>query len=105
MEGIPLEDRVEFFEQRIPYFSGFGAPLTLVVLCAPHFVSTGLYALIFPLFIIQAIESHPKMEMDSKFLWQLKRKMGYSNKRKENRVLHKPMRIPVFCTTKVLYFL
>ena len=48
-EGIKLNDRTRWFEQRIPYFSGFGAPLTLVVLTSPALVSSGLYALIFPL--------------------------------------------------------
>ncbi|ETO26367.1 hypothetical protein RFI_10771 [Reticulomyxa filosa] len=58
-EKVPLPQRIKFFEERIPYFSGFGSPLTLLVLTTPHFIGTGVYMLIFPLFVIQAIESTP----------------------------------------------
>ena len=59
MEGKDLKLRIKYFEERVPYFSGFGAPLTLMIFVTPQFISTGVYALTFPLFIIQAIESAP----------------------------------------------
>ena len=80
MEGKTLKHRIKYFEEHIPYFSGFGAPLTLLVWISPQFISTGIYALTFPLFIIQAIESEPVY--------------------KAPNAKSKPMRIPVFTATK-----
>eukprot|EP01084_Bolivina_argentea_P155271 270584_1 len=90
MEGIPLDNRLKYFEQRVPYFSGFGAPLTLMVLVAPSLISTGIYALTFPLFIIQAIESKPVYTNDNASILE-----------NEKRKWKKPARINIFGTTKL----
>eukprot|EP01083_Nonionella_stella_P045489 122148_1 len=92
MEGIPLENRIKYFEQRVPYFSGFGAPLTLMVLVAPSLISTGIYALAFPLFIIQAIESKPVCINENASAYVL------NNKKSKWK---KPTRINIFGTTKL----
>lgn len=127
MEGVQLSDRVKFFEERIPYFSGFGAPLTCIVLFSPNFVSTGVYALIFPMFIIQAIESKPIHHLSANYGNQnqnqnqrsdhghcdngMKLRNGKNGKHKnrnKNKNIHSQNkalpRIPIFFTTKVTLF-
>eukprot|EP00484_Ammonia_sp_Unknown_P025784 CAMPEP_0197037180 /NCGR_PEP_ID=MMETSP1384-20130603/14450_1 /TAXON_ID=29189 /ORGANISM="Ammonia sp." /LENGTH=434 /DNA_ID=CAMNT_0042467445 /DNA_START=24 /DNA_END=1325 /DNA_ORIENTATION=+ len=101
MEGKELRFRIKYFEERVPYFSGFGAPLTLLVLLAPQFISTGIYALTFPLFIIQAIESNPVTSFGAE---QKGQHHHHSNQSKHNLMHHKPLRIPVFTTTKWLQY-
>eukprot|EP00485_Elphidium_margaritaceum_P006652 CAMPEP_0202690388 /NCGR_PEP_ID=MMETSP1385-20130828/5387_1 /ASSEMBLY_ACC=CAM_ASM_000861 /TAXON_ID=933848 /ORGANISM="Elphidium margaritaceum" /LENGTH=392 /DNA_ID=CAMNT_0049345649 /DNA_START=1 /DNA_END=1176 /DNA_ORIENTATION=- len=111
MDGKPLHSRMKYFEQRVPYFSGFGAPLTLLVLIAPQFISTGIYALTFPLFIIQAIESEPIYKASNNnagevtvfgYRWTLF--ASSSSRSSSSQELKKPLRIPVFATTQWLQY-
>jgi len=55
----PLETRLAFFEERWPYFLGFGFPLTLLTIVWPKFVGAGVYAFVFPFCIILAICAKP----------------------------------------------
>ena len=106
MEGKQLKHRIKYFEERVPYFSGFGAPLTLMVLLAPQFISTGIYALTFPLFIIQAIESHPIYVTNEKIsFWGITIISAKRDNTNDSKVMYKPLRFPVFATTKWLNYL
>eukprot|EP00929_Paragymnodinium_shiwhaense_P099170 TRINITY_DN60725_c0_g1_i2.p1 TRINITY_DN60725_c0_g1~~TRINITY_DN60725_c0_g1_i2.p1 ORF type:complete len:424 (-),score=28.53 TRINITY_DN60725_c0_g1_i2:90-1361(-) len=51
--------RVEYFESHWLYFAGFGFPMSLVCFWCPRFVDVGVFALLFPLFILQATSAEP----------------------------------------------
>ena len=104
MEGKELKHRIKYFEERVPYFSGFGAPLTLMILIAPQFISTGIYMLTFPLFIIQAIESHPMYKPNPGENISLFGIIIFKGKSSDNKI-KQPLRIPVFATTQWLEYL
>ncbi|KAJ3326439.1 Etoposide induced 2.4 mRNA [Blyttiomyces sp. JEL0837] len=57
--GWTLDRRVEYFEERWAYFAGFGLPITMCTFFFPQFVSAGLFALLFPMYIIMANRSSP----------------------------------------------
>jgi len=59
LEGWNLETRLHYFESRWAYFAGFGFPSALLTLMFPKFISAGIFAFIFPIFIILAIEARP----------------------------------------------
>jgi len=59
LEGWSLEKRLVFFETRWAYFAGFGLPAALLSILFPRFISAGIFAFTFPLFIILAIVAHP----------------------------------------------
>lgn len=46
------------------FFLGFGCPCTLATFFFPTFVNLGLYALLFPLFVLLAVRSGPEMERE-----------------------------------------
>merc|ERR1711934_666690 len=54
IQGWTVEEKVSCFESRYAYFFGFGLPIALITAYFPFFVSNGLFALVFPLFIILA---------------------------------------------------
>ncbi|OQR81848.1 hypothetical protein THRCLA_11351 [Thraustotheca clavata] len=41
------------------YFAGFGSPFTLATFFAPNFLSKGLFAVFFPVFLLLSITSDP----------------------------------------------
>jgi hypothetical protein len=57
--GWSLEYRLKFFELHWGYFLGFGLPSVTLSLIFPKFISLGLFALAFPIFIILAIIAKP----------------------------------------------
>jgi etoposide-induced 2.4 mRNA len=59
LEGWPLEAKLRFFELNWAYMAGFGLPAALVNWYFPQFVNYGIYALVFPIFIMMAIIAKP----------------------------------------------
>lgn len=59
MESWSLRRRLVYFERRWPYFIGFGFPLAVTSVAFPFWTRLGLYALLFPLFIVLAIAAKP----------------------------------------------
>jgi len=59
LEGWPLEAKLTFFELNWAYMAGFGLPAALVNWYFPQFVNYGIYALVFPIFIMMAIIANP----------------------------------------------
>jgi len=59
LEGWPLEAKLTFFESNWAYMAGFGLPAALVNCYFPQFVNYGIYALVFPIFIMMAIIANP----------------------------------------------
>jgi etoposide-induced 2.4 mRNA len=57
--GWSTQYRVSYFEKHWAYFMGYGAPLALITVSLPTFVSLGLYALTFPIFVILATVAKP----------------------------------------------
>eukprot|EP00741_Cyanophora_paradoxa_P009723 tig00001623_g9420.t1 len=55
-----VERRLEFFERRWAYFIGFGTACTGATFYASVLVSSGLYATLFPLFIVLALDARPE---------------------------------------------
>lgn len=58
LQGWDLERRFRHLETNWAYFAGFGAPCTLVTFFWPKFVSLGVFAVFFPLFVMVAFRSH-----------------------------------------------
>eukprot|EP01027_Heterolobosea_sp_BB2_P017675 GEZU01025021.1.p1 GENE.GEZU01025021.1~~GEZU01025021.1.p1 ORF type:complete len:515 (+),score=100.46 GEZU01025021.1:106-1650(+) len=56
--GVPLLKRVQIFEHKWAYFAGFGTPNALATFFFPFFINNGIWALLFPLFIVLAIRSN-----------------------------------------------
>jgi len=50
---------LKYFERHWAYFLGFGLPAVTLSLLFPKFISLGLFALAFPVFIILAIIARP----------------------------------------------
>jgi etoposide-induced 2.4 mRNA len=55
LSGWTLQQRIDAFERHWIYFFGFGTPCSLACFFFPGFVSVGVFALIFPFFVITAI--------------------------------------------------
>ncbi|TMW68796.1 hypothetical protein Poli38472_006264 [Pythium oligandrum] len=64
LAGWSLEKRLGHLEQNWAYFAGFGAPFTLATFFVPNFVSKGIFALLFPVFLLLAIACDPPVEGD-----------------------------------------
>ncbi|KAI8815706.1 etoposide-induced protein 2.4-domain-containing protein [Fimicolochytrium jonesii] len=58
-KGWTLEQQIEHFERHWAYYFGFGFPCTLLTFFFPQIVSQGLFALIFPLYIILCNRASP----------------------------------------------
>ncbi|KAI8847689.1 hypothetical protein BC829DRAFT_476012 [Chytridium lagenaria] len=58
-----IQMKMDYFERRWAYFAGYGSfirlPCSLCTFFFPMFVNAGLYALIFPLYIIMANRAQP----------------------------------------------
>ncbi|WOO77045.1 Telomere length regulation protein elg1 [Vanrija pseudolonga] len=55
----PLEYRCKYISDRCAYMFGFGLPATLLTSFAPPLVNMIVFALIYPFFLIQALQSKP----------------------------------------------
>lgn len=51
--------RLDYFERHWLYFVGFGFPLSLVTYLCPRFVDYGVFALLFPIFILMSATAEP----------------------------------------------
>jgi len=54
-----LDSKLAFCEFNWGYMAGFGLPAALITLAFPKFVSLGIFALIFPIFIMMATVASP----------------------------------------------
>jgi hypothetical protein len=59
LQGWSLEYRLDYFERHWCYLAGFGMPSAALSVMFPRFISSGIFALTFPLFIILAIIARP----------------------------------------------
>jgi etoposide-induced 2.4 mRNA len=59
-QHLSLTDRLRYFEERWTYFAGFGMPSALLTFCFPLFIGGGLYALVFPVFILVSSVARPE---------------------------------------------
>eukprot|EP01112_Ceratiomyxa_fruticulosa_P023911 TRINITY_DN938_c0_g1_i2.p1 TRINITY_DN938_c0_g1~~TRINITY_DN938_c0_g1_i2.p1 ORF type:complete len:352 (+),score=37.88 TRINITY_DN938_c0_g1_i2:791-1846(+) len=66
--GISLERRLRHFESHWTYMLGFGLPFTAASYFFPYLISYGVYAIIYPLFIIVAVIARPIKNMDTPHL-------------------------------------
>jgi etoposide-induced 2.4 mRNA len=62
--GWNIEKRFEFLENNWAFFAGFGSPCTLVTIFFPHFIGYGVYALLFPLFLLLAMKSETENKLN-----------------------------------------
>jgi etoposide-induced 2.4 mRNA len=58
-QGWKLEKRIEYFEERWAYFAGFGFTFTVITFFVDQFLSAGVFALFFPIYIIMANNALP----------------------------------------------
>ncbi|TPX58496.1 hypothetical protein PhCBS80983_g03074 [Powellomyces hirtus] len=58
-KGWSLQQRVDHFESHWAYYIGFGLPVTALTFFFPQFISQGLFALLFPMYIIMSNRAHP----------------------------------------------
>ncbi|KAI9327882.1 etoposide-induced protein 2.4-domain-containing protein [Obelidium mucronatum] len=65
-KGWTLEKRIDYFEARSSYFFGFGLPCTVLTFFFPSFISAGIYAVLFPMYIIMANQAHPLPRTEKK---------------------------------------
>lgn len=57
--GWSLDTRMLYFEQRWCYFLGFGIPCTALTFFFPQFVGAGVFAMLFPLYILISFVAKP----------------------------------------------
>ncbi|WVQ99299.1 hypothetical protein IAU59_006431 [Kwoniella sp. CBS 9459] len=55
----PLDHRIQYMQDRTAYMLGFGLPATLITSFGPPLVKMAVFALIYPFFVLQAIQSRP----------------------------------------------
>lgn len=55
----PLTKRIGYFEDCWAYFTGFGMPSALLTFLVPQFIGNGVYALIFPVYILVSFVARP----------------------------------------------
>eukprot|EP00123_Amoebidium_parasiticum_P012878 comp21629_c0_seq1/m.30367 comp21629_c0_seq1/g.30367 ORF comp21629_c0_seq1/g.30367 comp21629_c0_seq1/m.30367 type:complete len:305 (-) comp21629_c0_seq1:304-1218(-) len=58
----PVERRLEFIETRWPYFAGFGMPFACCTFFFPAFVNGGVFAMLYPMYIIMATRARVEVE-------------------------------------------
>lgn len=58
--GWDSAQRISYFERHWAYFLGFGFPLASLTFFAPKFVDNGIFALVFPVFIITSTCGRPQ---------------------------------------------
>ncbi|WVQ72608.1 hypothetical protein IAR50_002166 [Cryptococcus sp. DSM 104548] len=59
MKQWPLEYCISYIQDRLAYMVGFGLPATLMTSFGPPLVTMAIFALIYPLFVIQALQARP----------------------------------------------
>ncbi|KAI8051193.1 etoposide-induced protein 2.4-domain-containing protein [Syncephalis plumigaleata] len=57
--GWTMDQRMDYFEAHWAYFAGFGFPCTIVTFFFPQFVSSGVFALLFPVYVIMSNIAKP----------------------------------------------
>ncbi|EGD82092.1 hypothetical protein PTSG_02772 [Salpingoeca rosetta] len=57
--GWSLNKRIKFFERHWAYFFGFGFPFTIITFFWEFFVSTAVFSMLFPLYVIMATANNP----------------------------------------------
>ncbi|ORX94078.1 EI24-domain-containing protein [Basidiobolus meristosporus CBS 931.73] len=65
-KGWSLDQRLNYFEEHWAYFAGFGFPGTICSFFFPSFINVGVFALLFPLFIIMANKAVPMPQRPSR---------------------------------------
>lgn len=58
--GWGLASRLRYFEERWSYFAGFGAPFAAATFFWPQIVGAGVFAVLFPAFVIMAVNADPE---------------------------------------------
>jgi len=53
-------ERLQYVEKHWIYFFGFGFPVSLLCFFSPRFVDTGIFAMLFPLFIFTSTMAQPR---------------------------------------------
>jgi len=53
-------ERLDYFERHWLYFAGFGFPVSFVSFLCPRFIDAGVFALLFPVFVLTASNAEPK---------------------------------------------
>ena len=46
-------------ESNVPYYTGFGLPFALCTWFFPYLIGNGVWALVFPLFLVTALLAEP----------------------------------------------
>ncbi|WVO16300.1 hypothetical protein L204_103975 [Cryptococcus depauperatus] len=59
MKQWPLDYRISYMQDRLLYMFGFGLPAVLATSFGPPLVCMSIFALIYPVFVIQALQSRP----------------------------------------------
>lgn len=62
-----LRKRIYYFEEHWMYMLGFGTPFTLAFFFFPFLVSAGVYAFLFPFFLILAVQAKHQKKVESPF--------------------------------------
>ncbi|WVQ80629.1 hypothetical protein IAT38_002734 [Cryptococcus sp. DSM 104549] len=65
MKQWPLDYRIEYIQDRTAYMLGFGFPATFLTSFGPPLVCMAVFALIYPFFVIQALQSRPPSRQSS----------------------------------------
>ncbi|WVF71591.1 hypothetical protein IAT40_006399 [Kwoniella sp. CBS 6097] len=55
----PLNHRIQYMQDHTAYMLGFGLPATLLTSFGPPLVKMAVFALVYPFFVLQAIQSRP----------------------------------------------
>jgi etoposide-induced 2.4 mRNA len=63
-----ITKRVQVFETYWVYMSGFGTPFTLAFYFFPYLVSNGIFALLYPVFLILAVRAKPQKTDNAKYI-------------------------------------
>ncbi|KAK9167678.1 hypothetical protein Scep_002869 [Stephania cephalantha] len=63
---LGLDKRLDFFESNWAFFAGFGSPCVLAIFFFPSFVSYGVMAVLFPLFVLTATGSRTEDVINSR---------------------------------------
>jgi len=58
--GWSSRERLGYFERHYLYFAGFGFPIAFASYVSPRFIDNGIFALIFPVFILTAAVAQPR---------------------------------------------
>lgn len=60
MGGVPtLMEKVAFLDRHLTYFVSFGSVMALVLMSLPRFAAASVYALVFPIMVLQSLSAKP----------------------------------------------